>query len=264
MCHPYTPSRGRWPALGGVIAILAAAVLLNASGVSAARTPEAICQYGRAVAAGKYAQCAQNALATFDVSAFTGPDVTAYATRVGACVTKYAATWSKLQAKASGSGATCANPRFADNSDGTITDRLTGLQWEKKTNLDGTQDFVDPHDADNTYSWSVGGLGYTAADGTVFMDFLATLNSGPCFAEQCDWRLPTREELLTIVSPAYPACTTAPCLDPVFGPALELGYWSATTLPTNQNDAWIVRFTNGIVDVGQKSIGAVRAVRSGS
>ncbi len=39
-------------------------------------------------------------------------------------------------------------PRFVDNGNGTITDRQTGLMWEKKT-TDGSI-----HDLYNSYSWS--------------------------------------------------------------------------------------------------------------
>lgn len=42
--------------------------------------------------------------------------------------------------------------RFVDNSDGTITDRETGLMWEKKVALNGVPG--GPHDADNEYRWS--------------------------------------------------------------------------------------------------------------
>ena len=72
-------------------------------------------------------------------------------------------------------------PRFADNGDGTISDAQTGLMWEKK------DDAVGIHDKDNSYSWSSTGT----ADGTAFTIFLPTLNTPPCFAGHCDWRLPT-------------------------------------------------------------------------
>src|SRR5215475_7571875 len=62
--------------------------------------------------------------------------------------------------------------RFVDNGDGTVTDQATGLVWEKKDNLDGNANFADPHDADNTYTWSSGAH---AHDGTVFLDLLGAL-----------------------------------------------------------------------------------------
>jgi len=34
-----------------------------------------------------------------------------------------------------------------------VQDNVTGLIWEMKNNLDGTPDYSNPHDADNTYTW---------------------------------------------------------------------------------------------------------------
>ncbi len=72
----------------------------------------------------------------------------------------YTAAWAKLQATAPGS--TCDNARFHDNGDGTVTDRLTGLQWEQKKNdgsVHGEKTFRPVHDMDNLYSWSAGAKG---------------------------------------------------------------------------------------------------------
>jgi hypothetical protein len=247
-------------ALAGPRAVLAAPAD-SVGGVAAAlltsTTSEGNCQSGRAKAAATYAACAPKALAWVPLS----PKAT------GGCATRYEAKWAKLQAKASGSGATCDNPRFADNGDGTVTDRLTALQWEKKSNLDGIANPADPHDADNLYTWSAGGPGSTAADGTAFTSFLATLNGAACFASQCDWRLPTRRELQTIVTAAYPACTTRPCIDPAFGPTVDNFYWSATTLAFGPSFAWAVSFgnvdSNIVYDLDKTAGLYLRAVRSG-
>ena len=48
----------------------------------------------------------------------------------------------------------CYATRYVDNSNGTITDNQTGLVWEKKVKLDGTQDFANLQDADNYYQWA--------------------------------------------------------------------------------------------------------------
>ncbi len=84
--------------------------------------------------------------------------------KISKCRVQYTAAWTKLQTAASGTGATCDNARFQDNGDGTVTDRLTGLQWEQKTN-DGSI-----HDTGNIYTWSAVN---TAADGTAYTSFLA-------------------------------------------------------------------------------------------
>jgi hypothetical protein len=242
------------PGMVGPTPLVLAAVLVSTSVGLAAVSPEAVCQSGRARAAGKYARCVQSALARFDLTA----DLNAYNVAAGKCVTKYADTWAKLQAKASASGATCDSPRFTDNGDGTVMDRLTGLQWEKKS------DDSTVHDKDNSYSWSAGG---TAADGTAFTSFLSTLNSGGCFAGQCDWRLPSRDELLTIVAPSFPTCTTGPCIAPAFGPTAAGAYWSATTRVADPLYAWHVTFSDGEArtEPAKSVFSYVRAVRdSGS
>jgi hypothetical protein len=87
--------------------------------------------------------------------------------------------------------------QFIDNGDGTITDRTTGLQWEKK----GAAPF-GIHDVTLTYTWD-------AARTT----FIGGLNAGQCLGNGCDWRLPTIDELKTLATapPDY-----RPAIDPVF------------------------------------------------
>jgi len=231
--------------------------VLAATTARAGGTPEQQCQAGRYKAAGRYAACEQKAMA----KRFGGGDLDKFAAAVSKCRVKYAATWDKLQAQAMGSGSTCDAARFVDNGNGTVTDNLSALQWEKKTNLNGTPNPGDQHDADNVASWS--GTG-TAADGTAYTGFLANLDGGSCFAGQCDWRLPTVAELQTILSQPYP-CTTSPCINGVFGPTTSGGYWSSTTYAVLSDRAWVVDFDDGFVSGfdGKGDDGYVRAVRGG-
>jgi Protein of unknown function (DUF1566) len=241
----------------------AAALLASVGTAHGSVTAEQKCQAGRANAAAKYASCAETALAKFNLSDGIVFEPNPYGRRMGRCVTKYAGAWPKLRAKASGSGSTCDNPRFTANGDGTLTDNLTGLVWEKKTNLDGTTNLLDPHDADNYYTWTAEGLGSTTADGTAFTNFLAALNGGSCFAGQCDWRLASKNELLTIGSPAYPHCLTPLCIDPAFGPTTAGSYWSATTNPNSPDSAWVVSDFSELVFFAKDDSNLVRAVRGG-
>jgi len=238
-------------------ALVAGALLVPARTTRAASTPEQICQEGRYAAAVKYAACHDKAMAMY----FAGQKcftTEKYEQRHSRCRVKYTAMWANLQAVASGTGATCDAVRFAV-SEGTVTDKLTGLQWEQKTD-DGSV-----HDTDNLYTWSAS-AGSANADGTVYTSFLATLNGAGCFANHCDWRLPTISELLTILLEEPYPCTTSPCIDQtIFGPLASSGDWTSKTCNVVASAAWSVNFHNGNVFYQSKNaqFAHVRAVRGG-
>ena len=167
---------------------------------------------------------------------------------------------------------TLIGPRFVDNRDGTVTDRKTGLVWERKDDLDGSANPKDPHDADNLYTWSSSG---SAPDGTLFTDFLFRLTGATspdgvvisnCFAGHCDWRLPTSVEVAGIFDDTLASCAggVGPCIDAAFGPTQADGYWSATTFDRDAANAWLVDFTSGGLAAGGKDTSFfARAVRGG-
>jgi hypothetical protein len=159
-------------------------------------------------------------------------------------------------------GALACQPQLHDNGDGTVTDNTTGLMWEKKSAAGSG----DVHDANNTYTWSL--ATDDTADGTMFTSFLATLNGdvspdgqSTCFANHCDWRIPTIVELQGLL-----ASTQNPEIDPLFGatPATAV-YWSSSSLTGQPDSAWFVYFNTGLVSVSDKQeLGAyARAVRGG-
>jgi len=130
---------------------------------------------------------------------------------------------------------------YHDNGDGTFTDNNTLFMWEKKDTSGGI------HDANNTYTWN-----------NAFAVFLTTLNTPPCFAGHCDWRLANIRELQSIVDYSK------------FGPASSVPgvtaadfYWSSTPGAGNPF-AWGVSFDLGFADVTIKDHAEhVRAVRGG-
>lgn len=148
--------------------------------------------------------------------------------------------------------------KFNDNSDGTITDELTGLMWEKLSDDSST------HDRNNWYTWA------TAASAKI-----ATLNESK-FAGYKDWRLPNRNELLSLTNigafgPAVfgefdkgcvPGCTVLDC-----NCTLSDGYWTSSSFLGDSyrtGTAWIVDFYSGTaVDRFKGDLLYVRAVRGG-
>jgi hypothetical protein len=244
-------SRSRFRLIARLIML---AWVFAAPHVAGARaTPEQQCQKRRYNAGAKYTQCELKAISNaFDDFSST------YLGALSKCRTKYAATWAKIEARARGTGSTCDQSRFTVGG-GMVTDNLTGLQWEQKT-ADGTV-----HDKDNVYDLqSFNDLDPSQANGTAFTSFLATLNGGGCFADRCDWRLPTRTELETILLGPYP-CATSPCIDQgIFGPTAASVYWSSTPEASTPDAEWGVSFDDGFVnDFFKDTPYYVRAVRGG-
>lgn len=147
-------------------------------------------------------------------------------------------------------------PHYTDNGDGTVVDNATGLTWEKLSDDDSV------HDWDRTYTW------YEA-----FHDKIAVLNTPPCFAGHCDWRLPNRREMESLVhadrvAPAVhqefdsgctPGCEVATCS------CTQLDvYWTSTTFHDLPEFAWTVDGNLGAVNWFEKALPLyVRAVRGG-
>ncbi len=103
---------------------------------------------------------------------------------------------------------------FLDNGNGTVTDMITGLVWQKET-------------APGTYTWQQA------------LDYAKNLT----LAGYSDWRLPNINELQTLVnSPSEPA------IYPVFRwNTVSSSYWSSTTYNLYTYAAWRVHFLSGSV-----------------
>jgi hypothetical protein len=150
-----------------------------------------------------------------------------------------------------------------------VRDNVTGLGWETKTNDGGI------HDRDNTYSW------YNPDDNTNGGS-AGVPHGGVCIGSACDtygvvqavnqqtlcgasdWRLPTPQELLFIVTNdrADPAIDTA--YFPNMHSAPVSRFWSLSSYPYNAIHAWMVDFTVGktnYFDKGTKF--SVRLVHGG-
>lgn len=270
-----------------------AAIVSMSTVAHAAPTPQQIkCEQKKLRKLGRYTNCIHVALAN---QVKTGNNVQ-FATDVASCQTSFKTAWDLQEANAAGAGEECldgtdtaldfrgrvdklfdqqgrllAGQRWKDNGDGTATDLTTGLTWELKTNDSNVHKvnltFTWCSDADNDHNCDNSA---NPMDGTVFTQFLQTLNNWPsnCFAGKCDWRLPTIDELSGIQEGNYPAACpfTPPCTTIPGATASDL-YWSATTFSGFPSQAMYVDFVTGEVDSqfgGKTMAHPVRAVRGGS
>ena len=139
-------------------------------------------------------------------------------------------------------GVAWPTPRFTDNGNGTVTDKLTGLIWMQDANILGKKTWTTALATANTLASGSGGL----TDGSV---------AG-------DWRLPNRKELESLVD-----CSTAePALPPghPFTNVQSLYYVSSSTNADSTTYSWGVVFSTGLVASGSKStIYNVWCVRGG-
>jgi hypothetical protein len=122
---------------------------------------------------------------------------------------------------------------FTDNADGTITDNVTGLLWQKTP---------DP----SSGSWGEA-LGYCNS-----------LNSSNFGGHDSGWRLPGLVELDSIMDLSVAA---GAAINPVFTGTAASGYWTSNEDPDDTANAWILDFGTTENDIIAKSdTGYVRCV----
>ena len=121
--------------------------------------------------------------------------------------------------------ATAPASRFTDNGDGTVTDKVTGLHW-KRCSEGQTWDGTTCTGTATAYTWQQA------------MD----LAEAASYAGKSDWRLPSIEELRSIVEQA--------CIEPaidltVFPATPSVGWWSSSPYAGYAGQAWTIFFYDG-------------------
>ena len=131
----------------------------------------------------------------------------------------------KYHARAVRSSITPTNvANFTDNNDGTITDNVTGLMWQKSPAI-------------IAYTWEQA------------LDFAENLTT----ATYSDWRLPNIKELVSLNSET----TNTPSINTTFFPTIaSTKYWSSTTqFAPGSTSAWFNDFQNsGITSYSLKTV----------
>lgn len=130
-----------------------------------------------------------------------------------------------------------------------VLDNHTGLMWEKKTDDNGL------HDKNNVYTWynpdaqSNGGKAGYENNGKNTYQFVNTVNSqGLCGYK--DWRLPTLEELHSIVNYG----TFNPSVDTTYFPnTLSYWYWTSSSSASSNELVRVTTFLNGSDNINYKS-----------
>lgn len=215
----------------------------------------ASCLARRARAWGRFQKCVYAAVASY-----YGDLAYPYDADLQGCRAAYFKAWKP-----------CWGPRFVV-ADTTVTDRLSGLVWERKTATVDHDDYSVPHNAANRYVWRTPNAP-EIENGTAFISFLRALNDGTDVLQSHGWRIPTLVELLSIMTVEVQQSAVFP----EFADTASGGYWSVTGAPIVKDVcspptrcAWNVAFIPdtkpflGTVTVDGTDVGRhLRAVRGG-
>jgi hypothetical protein len=177
-----------------------------------------------------------------------------------------------------------ADGRYTDNSDGTVTDSVTNLVWMKCSQGQSNDGFCGgeakkfQYCTNRFFNINACDNGSILTSGPAF-DSCNSLNNNPAggFAGRTTWRVPTKDELKSLVycsnGPTTPLTDFKKCAKGSEEPAINKtifpntvsdNYWSATTYAVSTTSAWLVSFYYGYAGSnGKPGNGYARCVSPG-
>ncbi len=123
--------------------------------------------------------------------------------------------------------ATTPTERFSPNTLGTVIDNKTGLMWKKCSE---GQTGSSCTGRAKTFSWEQA------------FEYVQTLNKNTGFEGYSDWRLPTINELRSLIEER---CVNPAVNAEVFPNTLSKAFWTSSPFAGFTNHAWYVNFDQG-------------------
>lgn len=146
--------------------------------------------------------------------------------------TKVTAVYAAVSGSSSGE-----KSKYVDNGDGTVTDNVNNLMWQQAASAE-------------YYNWYGSAGVYDATANPDSIDACGPL----ALAGYSDWRLPTIDELKTLIKE-----DATPKIDTAFFPRAAdeayMTYWSTTPLQSSTTCAWYINFNFGSVINSNKQYG---------
>ena len=135
---------------------------------------------------------------------------------------------------------------YADNGDGTISDKVNSIMWQKCA------------DGENALSCAGAASTFLMDDGNGTSPAI-NICEDLVLGGHSDWHLPNIRELQSVVDYGF----SSPAVDSVYFPNTQAGnYWSSTAVESSTTNAWLVNFADGQVLGGNMAnAGYVRCVR---
>lgn len=139
-------------------------------------------------------------------------------------------------------GVIWANPRFADNIDGTVTDNLTGLVWLKDASCLGQVNWETTFDTIDNFNLNPSPYGCLEYDPAKHLD------------QGWMWRVPNRKECGSLIdySQSRPALQVGHWFENI--PPFSL-FWTSTTNASDTDLAWMLDIWFGELTHSDKSTG---------